>query len=190
MKKHHLPFLVLTIFFFSCNAQNNYEWQIETATMAAPKDMREGAKVLGYNEAGELITLREGTNEITCLADDPSNNSFSVAAYHKDLDDFMARGRELRAAGKNRQDVFNARAADMKSGKIKIPQGSTLFILTGDYDEENDTINNQYLRYVVYIPFATSESTGLPLQAIGPGSPWIMDAGTHRAHIMINPPPN
>ncbi len=190
MKNISLPFFTLFVLFFSCSAQDNTEWQIKTATMAAPEDMREGAKVLGYNEAGELITLREGTNEMICIADDPSNESFSVAAYHKDLDDFMARGRELRAAGKNRQDIFNARAADMKSGKIKIPQGSALFVLTGEYDVENDTLNNQYLRYVVYIPYATSESTGLPLQAMGPGSPWIMDAGTHRAHIMINPPVN
>jgi len=44
------------------------------------------------------------------------------------------------------------------------------------------------LRYVIYIPFATAESTGLPLAPSAPGMPWIMDPGTHRAHIMINPP--
>jgi hypothetical protein len=43
------------------------------------------------------------------------------------------------------------------------------------------------LRYVIYIPFATSESTGLPLKPEIPGGPWLMDAGTHRAHIMLNP---
>ncbi|MFT5773641.1 MAG: hypothetical protein ACI9ZX_003050 [Algoriphagus sp.] len=42
----------------------------------------------------------------------------------------------------------------------------------------------------MYIPWATSESTGLPLKAYGPGMPWIMDPGTHRAHIMISPPRN
>jgi hypothetical protein len=96
----------------------------------------------------------------------------------------------LKAAGKNRQQIFDARAADMKAGKIKIPQGSILYILTGDYDMEADTLKNQYLRYVVYIPYSTAESTGLPLKAIAPGSPWIMDPGTHRAHIMINPAPS
>jgi len=43
------------------------------------------------------------------------------------------------------------------------------------------------LRYVIYIPFATPESTGLPLSPEIPGGPWIMDSGTHRAHIMLNP---
>jgi hypothetical protein len=44
------------------------------------------------------------------------------------------------------------------------------------------------LRYVIYIPYATSASTGLPLKQDAPGMPWIMDPGTPRAHIMINPP--
>ena len=42
--------------------------QIASAVLAAPKDMREGAAVLGYNDKGELVTLRKGTNEMICLA--------------------------------------------------------------------------------------------------------------------------
>jgi len=45
-----------------------------------------------------------------------------------------------------------------------------------------------YLRYVVYTPYATAESTGLPLDPPGPGGPWIMFPGTAGAHIMISPP--
>jgi len=41
---------------------------------------------------------------------------------------------------------------------------------------------------VVYIPWATAASTGLPIKPAAPGMPWIMDPGTHRAHIMITPP--
>ncbi len=42
-------------------------------------------------------------------------------------------------------------------------------------------------RYVVYIPWATAANTGLPTKPEAPGMPWIMDPGTHRAHIMIDP---
>ena len=188
MKSPHLPFFALFILFFSCNAQENTEWQIKTATLAAPESSREGAKVLGFDSNGAMITLREGTNEMTCVADDPTKDGFSVAAYHKDLESFMMRGRELRAEGKNRQEIFDVRAEEIKLEELKIPQGSILYILTGDYDTEADSLKNSYLRYVVYMPFATSESTGLPLKSSAPGSPWLMDPGTHRAHIMINPP--
>ena len=70
-------------------------------------------------------------------------------------------------------------------------QSSTLYVLSGskdNYDAATGALKNGYLRYVVYIPFATAESTGLPLKPDVPGMPWIMDPGTHRAHIMINPP--
>ena len=71
--------------------------QIASAVLAAPKERRAAATVLGYNAKGEVITLRKGTNDLICLADDPADKSFSVACYHKDLEPFMARGRELAA---------------------------------------------------------------------------------------------
>jgi hypothetical protein len=43
------------------------------------------------------------------------------------------------------------------------------------------------LRYVIYMPWATSESTGLPEILMASNHPWIMEPGTHRAHIMISP---
>src|SRR5215831_17289787 len=73
--------------------------QIASAILAAPKERRMAATVLGYNDKGELTTLRKGTNDMICLATDPKDKAFSVACYHKDLEPFMARGRELAAQG-------------------------------------------------------------------------------------------
>jgi hypothetical protein len=70
-------------------------------------------------------------------------------------------------------------------------QPTTLYVFSApekDYNISKGEVNNGYLRYVVYIPYATAESTGLPLKPEGPGMPWIMHPGTHGAHIMINPP--
>jgi hypothetical protein len=36
---------------------------IATALMAAPEKSRAGSKVIGYNMAGEFVTLKEGDNE-------------------------------------------------------------------------------------------------------------------------------
>ena len=68
--------------------------------------------------------------------------------------------------------------------------GKTLHIYYGAktrYDPETSKVEGAQYRYVVYIPFATSETTGLPEEPIAPNHPWIMDPGTHRAHIMISP---
>ena len=55
------------------------------------------------------------------------------------------------------------------------------------YDPETSTVPGAQYRYVVYMPWATSESTGLPEAPLAPNHPWLMDPGTHRAHIMISP---
>jgi len=166
--------------------------QIKTAILAAPQEQREKATVYGYSDKSEFVVLQKGGNELVCLADDPQQSGFNVSCYHKDLDAFMARGRELKKAGKNSQEIFEMREAEVKAGKLLMPkQPTTLFVYsTADdkYNRDTGEILEGYLRYVIYIPYATSESTGLPLKPDAPGMPWIMDPGTHRAHIMINPP--
>jgi len=186
--------LIAFIFAFNCAfAQQiaSKEIQIKTALMAAPNELKEGATVMGYDSQGKLGVLRKGSNDLICLADDPNSPGFNVSCYHKDLEPFMERGRVLRKEGKSQQEIFDIRETEVKSGKLSIRDGSTLFVLTAedeDYNRATGEVENTYLRYVVYIPWATSESTGLPLRPSGPAMPWIMDPGTHRAHIMINPP--
>ena len=166
---------------------------IATALMAAPEKSRAGCKVIGYNMAGDFVTLREGTNEFIVLVDNSKQDGFNAACYHKDLEPFMARGRALRAEGKKGQEVFAIREAEMTSGDLKITPGSTLHIYFGAktlYDPETSKVDGAQLRYVVYMPWATSESTGLPEAPMAPNHPWIMNPGTHRAHIMISPLPH
>ena len=193
-----LPIVLLStiLFFISCNAQTqtipNKEAQIAGAMQAAPEDDRDGVTVMGYDTDGKLITLKEGTNKLICIADNPNQEGFNAACYHSDLEPFMARGRVLKAEGKSHGEVFNIREKEAKAGTLKMPATpTTLHVLSGPdgkYNADTKTVEKVTLRYVVYIPWATSESTGLPIRPVVPGGPWIMDPGTHRAHIMISPP--
>jgi len=164
---------------------------ISTALMAAPEASREACTVIGYNMAGEFVTLREGSNEFICLADDPNRKGFNAACYHKELEPFMARGRELRAEGKTGPEIFDIREEEVKSGQLSMgTPGTTLHIYYGEnttYDPESGKVAGAKHRYVVYLPFATAESTGLPENPQASNHPWIMNPGTHRAHIMITP---
>jgi hypothetical protein len=190
-----LTSISLTFLSCICLAQNNVpsaEAQIKSAVMAAPANMREKATVYGYSPKGEFMVLRKGSNEMICLADDPAQKGLNVSCYHRDLEPFMARGRELKKAGKSFQEISDTRENEAKSGKLAMPkQPSTLFVFTANDENVNPAtgeVKEGNYRYVVYIPFATSESTGLPLKPEAPGMPWIMDPGTHKAHIMITPP--
>jgi hypothetical protein len=192
MKIFSLIFLMMTG--AHCFAQPlSNEIQVKLAVLAAPDELRDKAMVYGYNEKGELIILRKGENEMICIADDPAQSGLNVSCYHKDLEPFMERGRELKKEGKGFNEVFTMREEEVKAGKLAMPKSpSSLYVFTAKDEQVNKTtgeVTDGYLRYVIYIPYATSESTGLPLQPTAPGMPWIMDPGTHRAHIMINPPP-
>lgn len=166
--------------------------QIKLAVLSAPVEKRDSATVYGYSPSKEFVLLKKGTNEFICLADEPDISGFSVACYHRDLEPFMKRGRDLKKQGKNGQEIFKIREQEVKEGKLLMPkQPSTLFVYSAsknDYDSIIGTVKNGYLRSVIYIPYATAESTGLPLKPAAPGMPWIMNPGTHGAHIMINPP--
>lgn len=161
--------------------------QIAGAVLAAPAELRDGAAVLGYDAQGKRVWLREGKNEMVCLASDPAKTAFNVACYHKDLEPFMARGRELLQQGVTGAKRNEVRFKEVESGKVPMPKAPrTLYVLTGSsYD--GGKVQNPYLRWVIYVPFATPESTGLSTKAVE-GGPWLMGAGTAGAHIMINPP--
>ena len=164
--------------------------QIASAILAAPKERRAAATVLGYNDKGELTTLRKGTNDMICLATDPKEKAFSVACYHKDLEPFMARGRELAAQGVTGKSRHEQRWKQVNEGKVQMPrEPRLLYVLTGKgFDPAKGEVIDSYLRWVIYVPNATPESTGLSTSPEAPGAPWLMYPGTPGAHIMINPP--
>jgi hypothetical protein len=163
--------------------------EIAAAILAAPAELRAGAAVLGYNPHGELVSLRAGKNELICLASDPTKTAFSVACYHKDLEPYMARGRELAAEKLTGQQRNDQRWKEVAEGKLALPrEPRTLYVLTGaGFDAATGKVTDAYLRWVIYVPFATPESTGLSTKP-SENAPWLMYPGTAGAHIMINPP--
>lgn len=164
------------------------EEQIAAAVLPLPPDFRAGARVLGYGADGKLTTLREGKGMI-CLARDPKAPRFHVACYAEAMEPFMARGRELRAQGvTSAAEIDTIRFKDVKAGKLAMPRfPAALYSLTdGAYDPKTNTAPGARHLYVVYIPFATAESTGLSTRPNG-AQPWIMFPGTPKAHIMFTP---
>jgi hypothetical protein len=165
--------------------------QIASAIIAAPEQARNTAMVYGYDTDGNLIVLREGTDNFICIADNPKRDGFEVVAYHTSLEPYMARGRELNNEGKSRQEKEQVRSSEAKDGSLKMPENpATLHIYFGKdgyFNTETNKIENAKYRYVVYIPYATQESTGLTLSPNETGHPWLMFPSKYNAHIMISP---
>jgi hypothetical protein len=166
------------------------EVQIAAAVSPLPPEFREAATVLGYPAAGApLAVLREGSGFV-CIADDPTDEPrFHVPCYHDSLEPFMARGRELRAQGLAAR-VDEIREEEAIAGTLPMPKfPAALYSYTGvsdNFDAASGTVTGARALYVLYIPFATEATTGLPTRP-QQDHPWLMSPGTAKAHIMFSP---
>jgi hypothetical protein len=176
--------LLLTACGTQAQAPPDADTQIAAATKAAPVPMRDAATVLGYDDQLELTTLRDGDGQLVCLADDPQADDFHVACYHEALAPFMKRGRELSEQGKSRAAVDSIRQVEIEDGTLSYPDRPTaLYNLSGTYDAAADTVRDASRLRVLYVPYETAETTGLPTKP--QGGPWLMEPGTPWAHVMI-----
>lgn len=170
------------------------ESQIKTALYACPEMFKDDATVLGYNQEGELITLRDGKQDMVCLSDDPEREGISVACYSGKLEAYMSRGRELMAEGKSQVEKREIRKKEIDAGTLEMPAlPAAAYVLTAtkeDHDFASGDLKNSKTRYVFYKPYMTAGETGLPTTPEVPGMPWLMDADTHRSHIMVTPAPS
>ncbi len=168
------------------------EQQIAGAVSAAPEDRRAGAAVMGYSAEGGLVSLREGTNELICLADKPGDDKFRVACYHRSLEAYMQRGRELRSDGVEGADNLEARHEEADTGKLEMPSvPAAVYNLGGPieiFDPATGEVTGGHWVWSVYTPYATEEGTGLPTTPQIAGAPWIMRPGTASSHIMVIQP--
>lgn len=171
---------------------SDQELQISGAVSAAPEDRRDGATVMGYSNGGDLKVLREGSNELICLADKPGDDRFHATCYHESLEAYMARGRALKAEGKEGPETLDIRHQEADSGKLEMPSTpATIYNLGGPaeiFDPATGEVSGGNWVWAVYVPYATEESTGLPTSPQAPGAPWIMRPGTASSHIMVVQP--
>ena len=128
--------------------------QIAAAVSPLPAPLRANAKVLGYGAGGRFVTLRSGSNDMVCLADDPGQKMFHVACYHRSLEPFMARGRELHARKLSREAIDSIRLSDLKSGRYSMPSRPAAlyqyFAPRDSVDAATGVINGASYLYVVY----------------------------------------
>jgi hypothetical protein len=101
----------------------------------------------------------------------------------------MARGRELRAEGRTRPEIDSIRLAEIEAGTLEIPSRPTaLYSLSSDsaaWDAAAGMPADASGLYVIYLPYATAESTGISVQPAR-DRPWLMYPGKPWAHVMIS----
>ena len=161
---------------------------IVAATAPLPQQFRADATVLAFAADGHSTSLvRQGSNGMICLGPVPRRSPFHVACYQEGLEPFMARGRELRKNGVLGTQVDSVRFAEAASGALPLPTVAALYSLTGgEFNPDAGTVTGARALHVIYIPYATTQSTGISARPSAT-SPWLMDPGTPKAHVMFVP---
>ena len=145
--------------------------QIAEAVLAAPESLRDAATVIIRDAQGRPSIIRQGTNALVCEPDGPQTPGFLVQCFHESLQgvtDFI-----------NTQQAAGAAPFSGSPPVNETSPGSMRYALIGPTrDQAVPHIN-------IYLPYATSESTGLPTDEQLDGSPWLMWPGTPDAHFMF-----
>lgn len=153
------------------------------ATLPLPEDLREGATVVTYDDAGNREVLREGTNMLECTTRNEATGF--TRCYHEGLAAESDLRAKLSAQGMDFQEISAAMNEARANGEIpEVPFGSMFYRLY----EEDDRLK---LLWVLRLPNATSEELGMSTASQrdpsleGRGLPWMMREGTPSAHLMI-----
>ncbi len=178
-----LKALTIVSFFtaVSANAQFSAE-DIERAVLPLPEELRADATVYTYDESGERVVLRAGTNHVECQPKNAVGFTRCSPTSDSQRADFTAR---MTAQGLSGDELQTA-IVDAQTDRLIPPRefGSLRYRLY----EENDRIQ---LLWVVTLPNAMSEDLGMPTGSqrdsslAGMGLPWMMLEGTPNAHLMI-----
>ncbi len=178
--RYKLTFLLLVVATQAYTQVKDAEVQITETVRALPEALRDGATVIGYNQTGDRIELRKGTNDMICLADDPNlsdaKGEIFIVCFPKSLEPYMTRKEELTLNGVS--NVRDSIASEIESGKIYMPKLAVRYTLRGHSPDGALPLT------VIHVPFATTESTGFSSE-IDNFRPWLMWEGTAEAHIMV-----
>lgn len=155
---------------------------IEKAVSPLPADLRADATVYTYDDSGNRVTLREGTNHVECQPTDEEGFTRCGPVSQRDRRDLQAK---LSADGLEGEELQMALQKAEDEGSI-----SPRIFGTISYRRFDTPDRIQYLM-VISLPNATAEELGMPTGSqrdnalAGMGTPWMMRPGTSGAHLMI-----
>lgn len=172
-------------------AETNQSQQIAAAVLPLPPSMRADATVVSMAEDGKTTVLRQGTNGLFC-AEHLTDKMFVAHCFPESMREAVVRRGELtREAGKNASaaKIDEEMNREIKAGKIHLPEHPVVMYQMRGPINGYDPATNQATSAIktwqmIMTPYATGATLGLPDKKTE-GAPWVMNAGTWGAHIMV-----
>lgn len=162
-----------------CAIAQSPDAAVDTALLAAPAALRDGATVIKWKPDFTYETLRKGTNRLVCYdrSGFPEQQPFSIECTSVANLDRVAQNLKFEAVGDKIKTQAALDAAEKDGTRVKPEYGSVWYHMLGP-DREHARVH-----MTIAVPGATSQSLGLPDNNKA-GTVWIMNAGTSTAHLM------
>jgi hypothetical protein len=172
--------MVLGVLTLSTGVSAQSQTEIDTALLAAPANLREGATVIKWKPDFTYDTLRKGTNRLVCFDKSgmPGQLPFSIECSSIANMDRIVQNMKFEAEPDRAKRQAALDAAEKDGTRAKPEYGSVWYHFMG---KTRDTARTHM---TVALPGATTQSTGLPDNP-KMGGVWIMNAGTTTAHLMV-----
>ena len=155
---------------------------IAKALSPLPEDLRADATVYTYDDNGNRVTLKVGSNHVECAPTDDEGFTRCGPVSQRERRDLQAK---LSAQGLEGEDLQMEMQKAEDEGRIPARVFGSIAYRRFDTPDRI-----QYL-FVVSLPNATAEQLGMPTgpqrdnALAGKGTPWMMRSGTSGAHLMI-----
>ena len=155
---------------------------IAKAVSPLPQDLRADATVYTYDDNGNRVTLKVGSNHVECQPTDEEGFTRCAPVSQRARRDLQAK---LSAQGLEGDELEMAMQKAEDEGTIPARKFGML-----SYRRFDTPDRIQYLM-VVSLPNASAEELGMPVgpqrdnSLAGMGTPWMMRPGTSGAHLMI-----
>ena len=155
---------------------------IAKALTPLPEELRADATVYTYDDNGNRVTLKVGSNQVECAPTDDEGFTRCGAVSQRSRRDLQAK---LSAQGLEGEDLQMEMQKAEDEGRIPARVFGTMAYRRFDTPDRI-----QYL-FVISMPNATAEQLGMPTAfgrdnaLAGKGTPWMMRSGTSGAHVMI-----
>jgi len=156
------------------------EETIGRAVLAAPAHLRADAMVVALADDGSYDVLREGSNGLVCWdrSDEPGR-TFSVQCTAVGNLARVSQNRAWNMSGEPPEEIKRIMSVAEADGSREVPEFGSVY-----YSLDGDSPDSARSHMTIAVPFATSDTLGLPDQGRRDGV-WLMDAGTSSAHIMV-----
>ncbi len=177
----HIALVVLGVLAVSTSAFAQTAAEIEKALLGAPRQLKEEATVVRWNDDFTYETLKNGTNRLVCYdrSGKYGQRPFSVECTSIGNLDRVAQNLKVDSENADRDERRAAYEVLERAGNWVKPEFGSVFINLSGADQAQARQHT-----TVAVPGATAESLGLPENGMQGGA-WIMNAGSSAAHIMV-----